>query len=51
MEKHCFGRKKRRNGKENKTEMKGGKKWELEELIWEFKTKNCLNKDQDLLIS
>ena len=36
-EKLFIGRKKRQNGKEKGTEMKGGEKWEYEKLIWKFK--------------
>ena len=44
MKKDFVGRKKRQNQK--RTEVKGGKKWEHVELIWEFKIKeNYLNKD------
>ena len=36
-EKHFADRKKRQNRKEKEAKMKVGKKWELVELIWEFK--------------
>ena len=49
MKKDFVGRKKKakwKKKKEKRTEVKGGKKWEHVELIWEFEIKeNYLNKD------
>ena len=43
MEKHFLDRKKRRNGKEKRTETKGEKKRELVKRYENLNTENCLN--------
>ena len=45
MEKHFVGRKKRRNGKEKGTEMKGRKNENMWNLYETLNSENCVNKD------